>query len=93
MFVELRFFPHFCSYKYFKRDYAMETMTIKYNPSNAFAGALVELIKKTKSIKILSDSRDEYKPNDDTLRAIDDIRKGKVYHAANTEDLFKQILG
>ena len=36
----------------------------------------------------------KYKPADaETLEAVEDVKRGKVYHAKNTEDLFDQILG
>lgn len=35
----------------------------------------------------------EEEPNATTLRAIEDVRAGKTYKAASTEDLIKQILG
>lgn len=70
----------------------METVTIKYNPADAVAQAILDLIRKVKSITIVEDSS-EYVPNKETLQAIEDIKNGKVYHAANADDLFKQILG
>ena len=48
----------------------METMTIRYNPANAFVQTLVNLIRQTKSIKILNDSQEEAIPNAETLAAI-----------------------
>ncbi len=71
----------------------METMTIRYNPANDFARTLVNLLRQTKAIKIMSDSGVTYEPNAETLEAVNDVKNGRVYHAANTEDLFKQILG
>ena len=71
----------------------METMTIRYNPANDFARTLVNLLRQPKAIKIMSDSGVTYEPNAETLEAVDDVKNGRVYHAANTEDLFKQILG
>lgn len=32
-------------------------------------------------------------PNDTTVKAIEDVRKGKTFKASSTDDLFKQILG
>ena len=71
----------------------METMTIRYNPANDFVLSLINLLRKTKAIKIVSDSGVTYEPNAETLEAIEDVKNGRVYHASGTEDLFKQILG
>ena len=71
----------------------MESMTIRYNPANAFVNAVISLIRQTKAIKIIDDTAAEYVPNKETLEAIDDIKNGRVYHAGSTEDLFEQILG
>ncbi len=69
----------------------METITFEYNPNNELAQSVIGLIKKISSIKIISDSSNEI-TNKKTLEAINDVENGKVYHAKNTEDLFKQIL-
>lgn len=69
----------------------METIIIEYNPKNELAQSVIGLIKKISSIKIISDSSNEI-TNKKTLEAINDVENGKVYHAKNTEDLFKQIL-
>ena len=60
-------------------------MTIRYNPANDFARTLVNLLRQTKAIKIMSDSGVTYEPNAETLEAVDDVKNGRVYHAANTE--------
>ena len=70
----------------------METLTIKYNPADAIVQSIIELMRKVQSIKIVEDSA-EYVPNAETLEAVEDVKRGKVYHAKNTEDLFDQILG
>ena len=70
----------------------METLTIKYNPADALAISAIQLLQRIKSIKFVQ-SKEEYVPNAETLAAVDDIKRGKVYHAKNTDDLFKQILG
>ncbi len=45
------------------------------------------MIRSIKKIKIINDTAVDV-PNAETLKAIEDARNGKVYHAANTEDLF-----
>ena len=70
----------------------METMTIRYNPANDFARTLVNLLRQTKAIKIMSDSGVTYEPNAETLEAVNDVKNGRVYHAANTEDLFTTLI-
>ena len=70
----------------------METLTIKYNPTDALAVSAIQLLQRIKSIKLVQ-PKDEFVPNAETMTAIDDIKRGKVYHAKNTDDLFKQILG
>ena len=70
----------------------METMTIRYNPANDFARTLVNLLRQTKAIKIMSDSGVTYEPNAETLEAVNDVKNGRVYHAANTEDLFTNLI-
>ncbi len=70
----------------------METITIKYNPADALALSAIQLLQRIKSIKVVKPN-EEIVPNDETLKAVEDIKKGKVYHAKNTEELFQQILG
>ena len=70
----------------------METLTIKYNPADALAMSAIQLLQRIKSIKFVQ-PKDEFVPNEETIAAIEDIKRGKVYHAKNTDDLFKQILG
>ena len=70
----------------------METIIIKYNPSDALALAAIQLLQRIKGITFVQ-PKEEYVPNEETLEAIEDIKNGKVYHAKNTEDLFQQILG
>lgn len=70
----------------------METLTIKYNPTDALAMSAIQLLQKIKSIQLVR-PQEEYLPNSETLEAVEDIKRGKVYHARNTDDLFQQILG
>ena len=70
----------------------METMTFQYNPADVFMSNLVAMIRSVKNIKIINDTAADV-PNAETLQAIEDVRNGKVFHAASTDDLFKQILG
>ena len=70
----------------------MQTMTIEYNPADELVQSVLGLIQQVKKIRVVSRS-DEYVPNAETLKAIQDVKEGRVYHAKNTEDLFQQILG
>ena len=54
-----------------------------------------QMLKGVVSVRVI---KDPVKENDITKtagyqEAMDDIRDGRVYHAASAEDMFKQILG
>ncbi len=64
----------------------MSTYVISFNEKSNQAKHLLELIKElaknSKSISI------EKIPNKETLKSIDDVKKGKVYYADNVDELF-----
>ncbi len=67
----------------------MSTYVISFNEKSNQAKHLLELIKElaknSKSISI------EKIPNKETLKSIDDVKKGKVYYADNVDELFNQL--
>ena len=69
-----------------------QTMTIEYNPADRLVQSVIGLMLQIKNIRIVSRS-DEFVPDDETLKAAQDVKDGKVFHAKNTDDLFQQILG
>ena len=72
----------------------MYTLTLQIeNP--AILQSLKKICRAMNGVKILKNQVPVSKnvPNATTLKAIDDVRKGKTFSASSTDDLFKQILG
>ena len=69
----------------------METIKLKINKRTSYGKALLELIKigidEKKGVEIV----DENEPNSATLKAIEDVEKGKTFKVKNSKDLFKEL--
>ena len=69
----------------------METIKLKINKRTSYGKALLELIKiginEKKGVEIV----DENEPNLATVKAIEDVEKGKTFKVKNSKDLFKEL--
>lgn len=69
----------------------METIKLKINNRTTYGKALLELIKiginEKKGIEIV----EENEPDPATVKAIEDVEKGKTFKAKNSQDLFKEL--
>lgn len=69
----------------------METIKLKINKRTSYGKALLELIKiginEKKGVEIVEESE----PNSATIKAIDDVEKGKTFKVKNSKDLFKEL--
>lgn len=69
----------------------METIKLKINKRTSYGKALLELIKiginEKKGVEIV----DENEPNSATIKAIEDVEKGKTFKVKNSKDLFKEL--
>jgi hypothetical protein len=69
----------------------METITIKYNPTNSLATSAIELLRRIKGITIVSQEK-TYKPNAETIAAIKELRSGKCKRYKSADEMFNDIL-
>ena len=69
----------------------METLTIKYNPANALAMSVIELMQRIKGITIIPKQK-TYKPNAKTVAAIKELRSGKCKRYKSADEMFNDIL-
>lgn len=69
----------------------METMTIRYNPTNVLVRPIIELIQQVKGIKIVSRS-DEFVPNAETLAAMKEAREGNLKTYSDVQEMLNDIL-
>lgn len=64
---------------------------LKINQRTSYGKALLELIKlesmKKKGVEIV----DENEPDSATIKAIEDVEKGKAFKVKNSKDLFKEL--
>lgn len=69
----------------------METIKLKINKRTSYGKALLELIKiginEKKGVEIVDDNE----PNPATIKAIEDVEKGKTFKVKNAKDLFKEL--
>ncbi len=69
----------------------METIKLKINEKTSYGKALLELIKigilEKKGVEIV----EENMPNAETVRAIDDVEKGKTFKVKNSKQLFEEL--
>lgn len=69
----------------------METIKLKINKRTSYGKALLELIKiginEKKGVEIV----DENEPNSATIKAIEEVEKGKTFKVKNSKDLFKEL--
>ena len=72
----------------------MYTLTLQIENA-AILQSLKNICRAMNGVKILQNRTrtSEDVPNATTIKAIDDVRKGKTFRAFSTDDLFKQILG
>ena len=67
----------------------MTTITIKINERNNYGKALLELIRigvsEKKGIEVIKE------PNAETLKAIEDVEKGKTFKVNSSKELFKEL--
>ena len=69
----------------------METITVKYNPANALAMSAIELLQRITGVTIISQPK-TYKPNAETVEAIEEVRSGKCKHYKSADEMFDDIL-
>lgn len=69
----------------------METMTIKYNPTNELAMSVIGLMRRIKGITIVPQEK-TYKPNAETVAAIKELRSGKCKRYKSADEMFEDIL-
>ena len=69
----------------------METIKLKINKRTSYGKALLELIKigiiEKKGIEIV----EEKELNEATIKAIEDVEKGKTFRAKNAQELFENL--
>lgn len=72
----------------------MYTLTLQIENA-AILQSLKKICKAMNGVKILTNRAQTSKdvPNATTIKAIEDVRNGKTFSAASTDDLFNQILG
>ena len=75
--------------KLISKDWIMETITIKYNPANALAMSAIELLQRIKGITIIPQQK-TYKPNAETVAAIEEVRSGKCKHYKSADEMFDE---
>lgn len=65
-----------------KNNNAMATITLNYDGRNKMAKAIVEFIEKTGLFTLLKDDE----PNETTIKAIEEVKKGKTYKAKDLQE-------
>lgn len=67
----------------------MATITLKINERSSFGKAILELIKigisENKGVELVKT------PNDETIKAIEEVKSGKVIKAKNASELIKKL--
>ncbi|RZF59577.1 hypothetical protein [Sphingobacterium corticibacterium] len=62
-------------------------VTVRIKSKNKQAKALIEMLRTFSFVEV----EEEQRYNAETEKAIQEVRKGKVVKAENSEDLFKQL--
>lgn len=65
----------------------MTTITLGYDRRNKVARAIVDFIEATGLFKIMK----EEEPNEETKKAIEDVRSGKTFKAKNLQDMINYL--
>ncbi|MCQ2308495.1 MAG: hypothetical protein MJZ78_00730 [Bacteroidales bacterium] len=65
----------------------MTTITLGYDKRNKVARAIVDFIEATGLFKIMKDEE----PNEETKKAIEDVKSGKTFKASNLQDMFDYL--
>ncbi len=69
----------------------METFKLKINEKTTYGKALLELIKigilEKKGVEIV----EENLPNQETIKAIKEVEKGKTFKVKNSKQLFEEL--
>jgi len=69
----------------------METIKLKINERTSYGKALLELIKigilEKKGVEIV----EENEPNEETIKAIEDVENGKTFKVKNSKQLFEEL--
>lgn len=69
----------------------MQTIKLKINEKTIYGKALLELIKigilEKKGVEIV----EENIPNEETVKAINDVEKGKTFKVKNSKQLFEEL--
>ena len=65
----------------------MKTITLSYDGRSKTAQAVIRFIESLGIFKIMKDDE----PNQTTLKAIDDVKKGRTYKAANLDDMLNYL--
>ncbi|MDR0793815.1 MAG: hypothetical protein LBE82_10935 [Chitinophagaceae bacterium] len=63
----------------------METITLRINKRSRTAKNFLAFAKTLSFVKI------EKEFNDDTLKALEDVKQGKTFKVKNSEELFKKL--
>lgn len=65
----------------------MTTITLGYDKRNKVARAIVDFIEATGLFKIMKDEE----PNEETKKAIEDVKSGKTFKARDLQDMFDYL--
>ncbi len=65
----------------------MTTITLGYDRRNKVARAIVDFIEATSLFKIMK----EEEPNEETKRAIEDVKSGNTFRAKNLQDMINYL--
>ena len=65
----------------------MATITLNYDGRNKMAKAIVEFIEKTGLFTLLKDDE----PNETTIKAIEEVKKGKTYKAKDLQEMMDYL--
>ncbi|MBR3697970.1 MAG: hypothetical protein IKM85_00445 [Bacteroidales bacterium] len=65
----------------------MATITLSYNGRNKTAQAVIKFIESLGIFKVLKDDE----PNDTTIRAIEEVKRGHTYKASSLNDMLNYL--
>lgn len=70
-----------------KMQNTMATITLSYNGRNKTAQAVIKFIESLGIFKVLKDDE----PNDTTIRAIEEVKRGHTYKASSLNDMLNYL--
>lgn len=65
----------------------MATITFSYNARNKTAQAVIKFVESLGIFKVLKDEE----PNETTIKAIEEVKRGHTYKASNLNDMLNYL--